>query len=159
MKQQNDKRAQKKALQAEREKLDNKVVLATAIALTSAMIMVFLYNWFKSIYALQTKTLIEILMWVGIVGVAVFLILYFVKKERKFLFVIPYFAVGAVFMREILVGTMTGWVIALASKIPFLHIAGNATTLQRFNFVYICLAVYLVASYIYYGIKIKKLGK
>lgn len=159
MKPQNEKREQKKMLQEEREKLDNKVVLSTAIALVSAMVMVFLYNWFRSAYALQTKGFIEILMWVGVLGVAAFLVLFLLKKERKFLFVIPYFAVGAVFMREVLVGTLTTWVVTLASKIPFLHIAGNATTAQRFNFVYICLAVYLVASYIYYGVKIKKLKK
>ncbi len=159
MKQQN--RENKKMIHEERERLDNKIVLATAIALVGAMVMVFLYNWFVSIYARQTKVLIDILMWLGIAGVAAFLVLFFVKKECKFLFVMPYFAVGALFMREIMAGTVTTLLVQILSKIPFLKMGGYtaATTAQRFNFIYICLAVYLVASYIYYGIKIKKLGK
>lgn len=136
----------------ERERIDNKVVLATAIALVSAMLMLFLYNWFVSIYAAQTRTLIQILQWVGIAGVAAFLVLYFVKKNKKYLFVLPYFAVGSLFMQEILRGTVSGWVAKLMGK-------GFASTSMRFNFIYICLGVYLIASYIYYGIKLRKSSK
>ncbi|MBE7024644.1 MAG: hypothetical protein E7408_01145 [Ruminococcaceae bacterium] len=136
----------------ERERIDNKVVLATAIALVSAMLMLFLYNWFVSIYASQTRTLIQILQWAGVAGVALFVILFFVKKDRKYLFVIPYCAVGSLFMQEILRGTVIGWILKLFGK-------SYATTAMRFNFIYICLAVYLVASYIYYGIKLHKAAK
>ncbi len=139
-----------------REKIDNKIVLATAIALVSAMMMLFLYNWFVSIYASQTRIFILILQWLGVAGVAAFLALYFIKKDKKYLFVLPYCAVGALFMREILHGTITGLITGILAKIPFLHIGGYATTSARFNLIYICLAVYLIASYIYYGIKLKK---
>ncbi len=135
-----------------REKIDNKIVLATAIALVSAMMMLFLYNWFVSIYARQTRVLIMVLQWLGVAGVAAFLVLYFVKKDKKYLFTLPYFAVGALFMREILAGTITGLIVKVLGK-------GYATTAARFNFIYICLAVYLIASYIYYGIKLKKAAK
>ncbi len=139
-----------------REKIDNKVVLVTAIALTSAMALLFLYNWFVSIYAAQTHVLIVILQWLGVAGVAAFLALYFIKKDRKFLFLLPYFAAGAVFMREILIGTLTRFFAGILSKIPFLHITASADTKQRFALIYVCLAIYLIASYIYYGVKIKK---
>lgn len=139
-----------------RENIENKTVMATAIALISAMAMLFLYNWFVSIYASQTRVLILILQWLGILGVAVFLVLYFVKKEKKFLFLLPFFAAGAIFMREILSGTITGLILSVLSKIPFLHLSSAATTAARFNLIYICLAIYLIAAYIYYGVKLKK---
>ncbi len=150
---------EKKISKEIREKIENKTVMATAIALVSAMTMLFLYNWSVSIYAAGTRILILILQWLGVLGVAAFLALYFVKKEKKFLFVLPYFAVGAIFMREILSGTITTLILSLLSKIPFLHLSAHASTAARFNFVYICLAIYLIASYIYYGVKLKKLTK
>lgn len=136
----------------ERERIDNKIVLATAIALVSAMVMLFLYNWFVSIYASQTRVLIQILQWLGVAGVVACLVLYFVKKEKKYLFVIPYCAVGAIFMQEILRGTIIGLIVKIFGKT-------YATTAMRFNFIYICLAIYLIASYIYYGLKLKKASK
>ncbi len=139
-----------------REALDNKIVTATAIALVSAMLLLFLYNWFVSIYAEQTRILILAIGWLGVLGVAAMLVLFFVKKDKKWLFFIPYFAVAAFFMREILHGTITAFLAGLLSKIPFLPIGGEATTLARFNFLYVCLAIYLIAAYIYYGLKIKK---
>lgn len=150
---------EKKLLKEAREKIENKVVMATAVALVSAMAMLFLYNWFVSIYAAKTRILILILQWLGVLGVAVFLAMYFVKKEKKFLFVLPYFAVGAIFMREILSGTITTLILSLLSKVPFLHFPVYASTAARFNFAYICLAVYLIASYIYYGVKLRKISK
>lgn len=136
----------------ERERIDNKIVLATAIALVSAMVMLFLYNWFVSIYASQTRVLIQILQWLGVAGVVACLVLYFVKKEKKYLFVIPYCAVDAIFMQEILRGTIIGLIVKIFGKT-------YATTAMRFNFIYICLAIYLIASYIYYGLKLKKASK
>lgn len=156
MKQQNP---TKKLSKEARERIENKTVLATAIALVSAMMMLFLYNWFVSIYASQTRILILILQWLGVAGVAAFLVLFFVKKEKKYLFVLPYFAVGALFMREILAGSVTTLILKVLSKIPFLHLSAYATTAARFNLIYICLAVYLIASYIYYGVQLKKAGK
>ena len=156
MKQQNP---NKKLSKEARERIENKTVLATAIALVSAMMMLFLYNWFVSIYASQTRVLILILQWLGVAGVAAFLVLYFVKKDKKYLFVLPYFAVGSLFMFEILKGSVTTLILSVLSKIPFLHLSAYATTAARFNLIYICLAVYLIASYIYYGIKLKKASK
>lgn len=150
---------EKKLLKEAREKIENKVVMATAIALVSAMAMLFLYNWFVSIYADKTRILILILQWIGVLGVAAFLAMYFVKKEKKFLFVLPYFAVGAIFMREVLSGTITTLILSILSKVPFLHFPSYASTAARFNFAYICLAVYLIASYIYYGVKLRKISK
>ena len=66
-----------------REKIDNKIVLATAIALVSAMVLLFLYNWLVSVYAVQTRTVVIVLQWLGVAGVAAFLALYFIKKENK----------------------------------------------------------------------------
>ncbi|MDD6308258.1 MAG: hypothetical protein PUB07_02740 [Clostridia bacterium] len=159
MMKENEKRERKRQIQEERERLDNKVVLATAIALVSAMLMLFIYNWFVSAYAAQTKVLIQVLMWIGVAGVAAFLVLGFVKKDKKYFVVLAYCAVGAFLLREVLKGTVTTWILLLASKIPFLNTVAYATTKARFNFVYIALAIYLVASYIYYGVKMKKLKK
>ena len=142
-----------------REALDNKIVMATAIALVSAMLLLFLYNWFVSIYAEKIRIVILTLQWLGVAGVAAFLVLYFVKKDKKWLLLTPYFAVAAFFMREILHGTITTFFVGILAKIPFLHVGGSATTLARFNFLYICLAIYLIAAYIYYGVKIKKGAK
>ncbi len=142
-----------------REKIDNKIVLATAIALISGMVLLFLYNWLVSVYAMQTRTLVIVLQWLGIAGVAAFLALYFIKKDKKYLFVLPYFAAGAIFMREILTGAITRLIFGVLSKLPFLGITAAATTKRNFAFVYVCLAIYLVASYIYYGVKLKKGNK
>ncbi len=156
MKQQKAKKLSREA----REKIDNKVVLATAIALVSAMVLLFLMNWSQSAYAVQTITIIEVLQWVFVAGILAFLVLYFVKKEKKFLFGIPYCAAGTIFMMEILKGTVSTFFLRILSKIPFLKIAGGyATTAQRFSTLFIWLAIYLVASYIYYGVKIRKLSK
>ncbi len=156
MKQQNPK---KKLSREAREKIDNKVVLATAIALVSAMVLLFLMNWSQSTYALQTIRIIETLQWVGVAGIVVFLVLAFVK-DKKYLYCLPYCAVGSLFMVEILRGTVTKFSINLLAKIPFLKIVGGLpTTSQRFSTVFVCLAIYLVVSYIYYGIKIRKLSK
>lgn len=151
----------KKAISREmREKIDNKVVLATAIALVAAMVLLFLMNWSQSAYAVQTITIIEVLQWIFVAGIVAFLVLYFVKKEKKFLFGIPYCAAGTIFMMEILKGTISTFALKILSKIPFLKMAGGyATTAQRFSTLFIFLAIYLVASYIYYGVKIKKLSK
>ncbi len=157
MKQQKTK---KKLSKEAREKIDNKIVLATAIALVSCMVLLFLMNWSQSAYALQTIRLIGALRWVGVAGIVVFLVLYFVKKDKKFLFCLPYCAAGSLFMMEILKGTVSTFFVRLLAKIPFLKMAGGyATTAQRFSTLFICLAIYLVASYIYYGIQIKKATK
>ena len=156
MKQQKAKKLSREA----REKIDNKVVLATAIALVSAMVLLFLMNWSQSAYAVQTITIIEVLRWVFVLGIVAFLVLYFVKKEKKFLFGIPYCAAGTIFMMEILKGTISTFALKILSKIPFLKLAGGyATTAQRFSTLFIFLAIYLVASYIYYGVQMKKLSK
>ncbi len=147
----------------ERERIDNKVVLATAIALVSAMVLLFLGNWLNSVYASQTRVFVKILQWAGVVGVAAMVALYFWKKDKKYLFVIPYFAVGALFMQEISgTATFTKWIYQLYCLIRGIDLGEgvvSVTSQFRFNVLYILLAVYLVASYIYYGLKLKKAVK
>ena len=151
------KNPQKQLAKEMRAKIENKIVFHTSVALISAMLLLFLYNWFVSIYAPQVATLITVLGWVGVAGVAVFLVLYFVKKEKMFLQFLPYCAAVAIFMREIMAGTVTRGILFVLSKIPFLNVAPDATTAARFTLLYIVLAIYLVAAYIYYGIQTKKL--
>ena len=149
----------KKLAKEMRSQIENKIVLCTSIALVSAMLLLFLYNWFVSIYTLQVGRLITGLQWVGVLGVLVFLVLYFMKKDKKFLLILPYFAIGSIFMREIMAGTLTRLVLTVLSAIPFLNVQPEATTAARFTLLYIFLAVYLVASYVYYGLKMKKISK
>ncbi len=163
MKQQKIQKPKNKLSREERERIDNKIVLATAVALVSAMILLFLNNWIVSVYAVQTRKLVVFLQWLGVAGVLAFLVLYFVKKDKKFLFVIPYFAVGSIFMQEISgTATFTRWIYLLVCKLKNVQLNPQfveVTTKFRFNVIFICLAVYLVASYIYYGIKLKKGSK
>ena len=86
----------KKLAKEMRSQIENKIVLCTSIALVSAMLLLFLYNWFVSIYTLQVGRLITGLQWVGVLGVLVFLVLYFMKKDKKFLLILPYFAIGSI---------------------------------------------------------------
>ncbi len=153
MKQKNPQKQRAKEL---RGQIENKIVLCTSIALISAMLLLFLYNWFVSIYSVQVGTLISVLGWLGVVGVAAFLVLYFVKKDKKYLQLLPYFAALAIFMREIMAGTITRLILLALSKIPFLNVVPDATTAARFTLIYIVLAIYLVAGYIYYGVQMKK---
>ncbi len=154
MKQKNPKKQLAKEMRAQ---IENKIVFHTSVALISAMLLLFLYNWFVSIYAAQVGTFISVLGWLAVAGVAAFLGLYFWKKDKFFLKFLPYCAAIAIFMREILAGTVTRLFRTILSKIPFLHIAPDASTASRFTLIYIVLAIYLVAVYIYYGIQAKKL--
>mgnify|MGYP001055297116 CR=1 FL=1 len=129
-----------KLTKEQKERLDNKIVLATAIALVSVMVLLFLYNWSKSKYSAQTMTLIQILMWASVAGVAAMVVLFFIKKDKRFLFWTPYFAVAAVLLEEIVFGH-----ILRTFNLP-------STTKVRFNVAYFTLAIYLIATYIYYGI-------
>lgn len=159
MKQHNPK---KKIARELREKIDNKVVIVTAVALVSAMVLLFLMNWSSSAYVEKTIALIQNLRWVFLALMALFLVLFFVKKEKKYLVCLPYCAAGTLFMMEILGGKVSTFFIKLLSKVPFIKIqlAGlMAGTKQRFSFLFILLAIYLIASYIYYGIQLKKLNK
>ncbi|MBR5218574.1 MAG: hypothetical protein IKV89_02470 [Clostridia bacterium] len=122
-----------------KEQIDNKVVLATSIALVGAMFLLFLQNWSKSIYAAGTMMFIRIAMWVCVACVAAGVVVYFITKKKGYLFTIPYFAVAA-------------WMFS------FIHYGlfglVTLTTDTRFIVLYLCLAVYLIASYVYYGIKL-----
>jgi len=122
-----------------KEQIDNKVVLATSIALVGAMFLLFLQNWSKSIYASPTMVLIKILMWACVACVAAAIVVYFITKKKGYLFTIPYFAVAA-------------WMFS------FIHYGlfglVSLTTDTRFIACYIILAVYLIASYVYYAIKL-----
>ncbi len=131
----------KKLSKAEKLNIENKIVAATAVALGGAMVLMFLNNWAKSVYAAGTILAIKIIMWLAVAAVVAGVAGYFVKKNKKFLYSIPYSAAVAVIFYQIVYG-----------------IAGYPRgTDTRFIVAYIVLAVYLVASYVYYGIK--SLGK
>lgn len=166
----NTKPQKAKLSKEEREKIDNKIVLATAIALISAMVFLYLQNWFASVYAATTGKIITALKWIGVAGIAAFIALVFIKKDKKYLFCIPYCAVGSLFMNEILKAPITKLIyglfddLILKSNITFLVKSFNSffayyLTKSRFNFIFLCLAIYLIASYIYYGVKIAKGNK
>lgn len=166
----NTKPQKAKLSKEEREKIDNKIVLATAIALISAMVFLYLQNWFASVYASTTGKIITVLKWAGVAGVAALITLFFVKKNKKFLFAIPYCVADFLFMNEILAAPITKLIYNLFDglitkiNVSFITKSFNSffayyLTKSRFNFIFLCLAIYLVVSYIYYGVKIAKGNK
>ncbi len=140
-------KTKRKLTREQREAIDNKIVLATAIALISAIALLFIYRWLHSAYAAGTRTFVVILMWVGTAGVAASLAMYFWKKEKKYLFLIPYFAAGSFFCllitRNIFYSILQPFGIYTGTKFNFI-------------FIYSCLVVYLIVSYIYYGLKLRR---
>jgi hypothetical protein len=132
----------KKLTKEQREALDNKIVLATSVALISTIFLMYLYRW-QLAYPIGTRNVILVLMWIGVAGVAVTVGLYWFKKDKSFLNITPYFA-GMAFAFSLI-------------AYNFLHHLGiNTGTKINYSIIYTLLAIYLVASYIYYGIKLKR---
>jgi len=141
----------KKMSKEEREHIDNQVVLATAIALVSALFLLYLNNYLNSAYASATRTFIKVLFWMFDAAVAVFVGLYIWKKDKKFLRILAYCVGGALMMSIILYLPGLLYTTGISTM---LHIFD--TTKLAFILIYVCLGIYLVATYIYYGMKIVK---
>lgn len=135
-----------KLTREQKEAIDNKIVLATAIALISAMALLFIYRWLN-VYPVGTRRFVLVLAYLGTAGVLFSVGMYFWKKERKYLFLIPYFAVGSFFCLMI-----TNNIFYSIARLAGITIA----TKHNFIMIYVCLAVYLIASYIYYGLKLRR---
>lgn len=133
-----------KLTREQREAIDNKIVLATAISLISAIFLMFLYRWMTSAQAAGTIVFAKVLMWIGVAGVVGYLVLYYLKKDKKYLFITPYFAAGS-FLLAFIIYNFT-----YRLGLPFTGSAYN------FGFAYCCLAIYLIASYVYYGLKLRR---
>ena len=152
----------KKLTAEERLHYENLSVLATAIALISGVVLLYLYRYLTSTYILQTQTFISVLIWIcdavilGCVG------MYFWKKDKKFLNLMIYFVAGGTLLTIIRYFHVIKnfFDIIYVSKLwnglmTLLHIQLSPIA-TAFWFVYICLAVYLIATYIYCGIKLRK---
>ena len=156
----NSKAKQKKLTKADREHIDNQVVLATAIGLISAIFLLYLYRWLNSSLVMGTRIFLSILIWAADAVIVAALVMIIWKKEKKYLKVIPYFAGGAFLL------SVVRYSGAYKKVLDALHISDlwawftnaigkHPTQLQTaLIFVYICLAAYLIATYIYYGRKL-----
>ena len=152
----------KKITKAEREHIDNQVVLATAIGLISAIFFLYAYRWLNSSAVMGTRTVLSILMWLADAGIVAALVMIFWKKEKKYIKVIPYLAGGAflisvvrysgaykIVLDKLHISDLWAWFTNAIGKNP-------TQTQTALMFVYFCIAIYLIATYIYYGVKIHK---
>lgn len=159
----NTKAKKTKLSKADRDHIDNQVVLATAIGLISAMFLLYVYRWLNSALAEGTFTALSILIWIADAVIVAALILLFWKKDRKYLKIIPYFAGGAFLLsvirysgtyKKVLdtlhISDLWKWLMNSINRHP-------SQIQTAFIFVYICLAAYMIATYIYFGRKIHKL--
>lgn len=144
----------KEYLKAQREHYDNQVVIATAIALVTALFLLYLNNYLNSAYAHTTRNFIKVLFWGFDIAVVVFLAMFIWKKNKSFLKVLAYCVAGALIMSMILYFPGFLFTSGLAANLGVFN-----TTKLTFTLIYICIGIYLVASYVYFGIKIAKLKK
>lgn len=153
----------KKLTAEERLHYENLTVIATAISLVSAIFLLYVYRYLNSSYVLATQTFLNILIWVcdavilGLVG------MYFWKKDKKFLTLLVYFVAGGLLLTIIryFYVIKNFFDLIYVSKIwnavlTFLHFPRFTAQGTAFAFVYLCLAAYLIATYIYCGLKLKK---
>ena len=155
-----EKAKQKKLTKAEREHIDNQVVLATAIALVSAVFLLYVYRWLNSSAVMGTRTVLSVLIWAADAVIVAALVMIFWKKEKKYIKVIPYFAGGA-FLLSVVRYSGNNKVLLDTLHISDLWlwftnaIGKHPTQIQTaLIFVYLCLAAHLIATYIYYGRKL-----
>lgn len=150
-----------KLTREEKEHIDNQVVLATSIGLISAIFLLYLYRYMNSSYITQTYIFTEILIYICAAGVLAGTVLYYIKRDKKFIKPVPYLAgIGAalsiirfhakfaIALRAIKVAQLWGWFCGLFGKHP-------TTVMTAYIFVYFCIFVYLVATYIYFGRMLK----
>ena len=149
----------RKLSKEEREHIDNQTVLATAIGLISAVVLAYLWRWFNSSAAAGTMLFTKILMWLCDAGILASLIVYFVKKNPKAIRFVPYFAGGAFLLSTIVYSgayrKLLDW-LHINDLLAKMGVATENTMKLAFIFVYICIAIYLIATYIYLGCKVKR---
>ncbi len=146
----------------EKEHIDNQVVLATAIGLVGSIFLLYLYRYMNSSYITQTYLFTEIIIYLCVAGVLAGAILYYVKKDKKFIRPVPYLAGVvaslsivrfhakiALALRAIKVASLWRWFTNLFGKQP-------SQVLTAYIFVYLGIVVYLVLTYIHFGKMLKK---
>ena len=149
----NTKKTQSKAntskmTKEEREHIDNMVVLATAIGLVGAIALLYLYRWLNTSYARGTRLFIDVLTWICDAGILASVILFFVKdKDRKYLKALPYL-VG--------IAVLLAFLAHYSVFANVLHIAALNNINVVVAIIYSIIFIYLAATYIYFGVKVKK---
>ncbi|MBO4898242.1 MAG: hypothetical protein J5590_08100 [Clostridia bacterium] len=139
-----------KEVKTEKEHIDNMVVLTFAVALVGAFALMYLKTFHVN-FPVKTIKFLDVFSVIFSIGIVACVVLYFVgKKNKNFLLAIPYLAVTALVM------TFIGHYSVVLQK---LHLERFNNTNAAYIIVYIGLAVYLVASLIYFGIKSHKLNK
>ena len=158
-----DQKAKKtKMTKAERDHIDNQIVLATAIGLVSAIFLLYVYRWLNSALANETMAFLSILIWIADAVIIAALILWRCKKDKKFLKIIPYFAGGAFLLSVVRYSGIYKKVLDALHISDLWHwftnlINRHPTQIQTaLLFVYICLAAYMIATYIHFCKKIRK---
>ncbi len=153
----------KKLTAEERLHYENLSVLATAVALISGIFLLYLYRYLNSSYILATQTFVSILIWICDAVILASLGMYFWKKNKKYLTLLAYFAAGGTLLTIIRYSYVIKnfFDMIYVSKLwngllNLLHIQAPSSQATAFIFVLICLAVYLIATYIYCGLKLRK---
>ena len=140
-----------KLIKEEKEHIDNMVVLATAIGLVGAIVLLYLYQYLNSSYALASRRFVDVLTWLCYAGVLACVILYFVKNKKKnYLKAIPYFVgISLVLM-------FLAHYSFFAQKFHIERLNNLKTVVIL---IYIIIALYLIATYVFFGIKSYQLSK
>lgn len=126
---------QKRLIQAQKERLDNFVVLITSVVLAVGVVLAVLYNYLNSAYVGGVQTFLSILQWLGVAAVVVFAVLGFWKNNNKWFI---WCGVGAYTAVNCLI------ILKLGTGI------GNSVYISGIAICYYLLALCLVAGYVYY---------
>ena len=145
-----DKQKIAKVVKEQKEHIDNMVVLTFAVALLGAFALMYLKTFHINFPVKTIKFLdvFSIILGIGVVACAVLYLAY--KKNKNFLLAIPYLAGTALVME---------FLAHYSFVLNKLHLTRFNNTNSAYILVYIALAVYLVVSLIYFGIKSYKLNK
>lgn len=153
----------KKLTAEERLHYENLTVLATAIVLISAVVLLYLYRYLNSIYIVETYKVLSVAIWIFDAVILGSLVMFFVKKNKKWLNFMAYFVAGGTLLTIIrYFYVIRNFFIKIHvadvwnKLITFLHLPKLTPVGFAFAFVYVCLGAYLIATYIYCGIKLKK---
>jgi len=142
---------------------ENLTVLATAIVLVSLIFMLYLYRYYNSTMIVGTQLFLSVLIWISDAVILFCLGMYFWKKNFKFIKLMVYFVAGGALL------AVLRYFFAIKNFFDMTGISGlwgglwglfgtvaPAAITTAFWFVGICLFGYLVATYIYCGLKLKK---
>lgn len=145
------KKAAAKLTREQREAIDNKLVIATAIFLVGGIALMFINRWMLSTYYLGTRIVVLTLMWVGVAAVPVFLGLYWRTKNSGHLCLSIWGAALAAASALIIYNPLN----IIAYKFQPFGITGVNSHVSYF-IVGAALFAYLIISYIHYGRQLKK---